>query len=396
MVTISDLRPGDVLFYRTTKDGYPNSGIGNLHPANFNDFHVLAAYAQSYPYSVVRGHYRPWYHVGLVAEAGQPPTTIQFDDGVSSGESQDKLRRTGLTSDVYDPRLLTGTAQSTNLSGRGIDVLRPPSKGFDVDRCLSEAERLLDQPYAVAGLLGYALATQAWMIPDDPTDLVTGRILRESLLDRARGADARAREHGGNTESCVTSVARPLEVGLGNVTLTFSEPPPPPTLPLHGGHPMFELIRNTINRLHRGSLGAQLQGTNAQRMISIGRSLAKEQPLPGDPALVSEINRCLEDNDQWQTIGPENILLHEHQQEHIPDVITTIQYIIGPSVGVGEYIDKLEQAIVLVSDGPSIDELEARGRELAGQPLTSTSYLVSPAMLWESLLDCGFSHINSP
>jgi hypothetical protein len=166
------LEPGDVVFYRP-------AGVDRFVDLDPNDFDtafpVVAAFAQALPYVLLGDgdlwssdpkRFKPWHHVSIFVDDGRDgPQEIGFGpatyDGISDGEV-----------DTANPAALMRRPLGLN-GAFDFDVLRAPTPELGAAIvAASEAQVGTEADdgviYSTNGLLAFAFATKARMLPDSP------------------------------------------------------------------------------------------------------------------------------------------------------------------------------------------------------------------------------------
>ncbi|MEL6894328.1 MAG: hypothetical protein AAFP84_22240, partial [Actinomycetota bacterium] len=294
-------------------------------------------------------------------------------------------------------------------------VRRPPSE--KVDSLVEASQHLVecDTEYSVAGLVSFALATKARMLPDGD--------LREKLLRAAYGANALAYEANPDQHSCVSAIVAAWGPGLG-----FEEPAPP--RPLVGGLTASELppeladvqrmldillkeegeeagsrrarvedglrlalptgFGGVVNGLS-GPLGVDKLGTKVKIIGDVVEfdfpEVLADSSVPGPGASPPSDTSPGTSSGDVAVIPDLPVLPPAEVDPGTPSPLDRFLWMIGPLDDLAGYLGLLGEALDdLIGDGRDLDDLVTKGDEsvLATGP---THYIVSPAMLWDALGD---------
>lgn len=352
---------GDILFHRPK---YFDSD-GEL---DFTQFPVLAAYVQSYPYP----EDRPSHHVSVCVKVDGKDRFVDFGAFDGAGYFGQELT---LSTEPIPERRSDGTQGQLELT---YDVLR-----HDDEIVANQLARVArnqvpgegpasQRPttlYSLPGLLAFAFAMTARLLPEQPDKRFPTsafEMLRTRLLDRAIGADLVAQAMPG--ETCTSAVAKAVDSVIG---LTI---PLPPDSGANGRGELPFSLPDAMAALGRRS-GADVD----ERLIRGPReAVAARAPVGRGPVDI------LDDSD---TPNPDPF---------DPRPPWTVR-----SAGFFELTKSFEaalaQAVDVSFEGVTIDELEALGarrREELGTEVEPSSLIISPAMLWDSLLDRGFNEVR--
>lgn len=406
-ISTSDLQVGDVLFYKTTldvgQDGEPS--FENLEAEHLGEFPALAAFVQSLPYHVRRGHHRPWYHVGVHVGDGQ---VVAFDYRVSQGE-------------LVDARMVLTDLDVAGLADQRVEVevVRAPEQVLDlgVTTAWVIAHAARDQAlqrieYDLIGLLGFAFASLGWITPVS--------VSRAEALARARTFNDQAKQRQGSGESCVTATAKAVAAALGR-ELVFEEPPALPCRSLYEPSLMatevVDMIRAALEQMRSRINGGRLGGGGEEVVLL-------EDRIDRSRLATAEAHSL-----EWIVGAPAAVLLNEQSWYQRgagvidPSVLGLEPTKDGPLVdevhrnwealwgffdkrfrmgGAGDppdlvilqviYEAAAQEAIDNMSSDPDqqarVDDEPEPAAAVCG-PLTSADYILSPAMLWEALqLEC--------
>lgn len=307
-VSPEGVQPGDILFFAPRSDG-----------RDFTKFDELAAYVQGVPY----GGHAPWHHVAVVGprDDRQPwPTVIGFPQ--TGGEGGDGSN--------WDPQVASVGWAATD--GYLVTALRPPHSGEAIAR---QANETVGQPYAINGLLAFAVAMQARMLVAGPA--------RERLFDYAAGAETEARKTS-DGQTCVTAVMTAVE--QAGYELLFSEPQPPAV-------PVDDDTKESIEKLFA--------------RVQTGSGLEELDAVDGDLLL-----------DHEQVAQGWGVFAHAA----FPGLIELTS----------DYVKLLADVLDREFDGISAGQLVALG-QLARQGQTA-GWRTSPAMLHDALLRAGFTPVQ--
>jgi hypothetical protein len=373
---------GDVIFFRPQSA----TSIEDLDPANFDQFPIVAAYAQTFPYGP--DDFRPWHHVAVSVTDDDSQVTGFVPPEYWPGDRQ--------PSDELTPPRIVGDADGPE--PEGFDALRPPPDL--VEALLEAAEAQLGTVYSAAGLIPFAAMTAAWMLPDE----FPGRAMLRRI---AFGASLAAREKEPAAESCTTALAHAVEKSRGEAPLVFREPPSPavgmaPTREFlegaqvqailaliarfdHSLRPHFE--RELVNRPARDvpwlsdrvGLGAEfpefLEGLRDVRVNSFADYLP--DLAPDAIADWDHVDRAL----NLMALGNADLFRHRLPGDN---------YYPGGDVTFGAYMARVRVGAEIFDKDT---DFEDRGLRHSGE-ITSDDFLISPAMLWEALIDAGFTAVE--
>lgn len=373
---------GDVIFYRP-------EGVDakeDLRPEDFDQFAVLAAYAQTYPYPA--DDFRPWHHVAL---------SISDDDETVIGFEQPEYqpgRRPRPKEEPATLEMVPGVVE-----GQARDRLRPPAA--IADALVEAMDAMRGAPYADTGLLPFAAITAAWMLP-------ANCVGRDKLRAIAFGASERARQADATAESCTTAVAKAVKGARGQ-ELRLEEPPLPSEAPnaAVARDPRIQAILELVLRLDRSlkphfeaafvGPGVNDRRANARGVISrpvtdfveavrgaggpeVRRaSLADHLAVldPDTPLRLDDVNNAL------------NLMaLHEAAYFRGPP---DDEFYPGGDLPFGAYLALVSAGLEVLDEDL---DFEAAGYLRGADSIASEDYLISPAMLWGALLDAGFRKVD--
>lgn len=381
MSAISQVQPGDVIFYSP-------KGIAKysaLDPTQFlGTFTLVAAYAQGYPYvysqldavaaaaaaaSEDPEFFKPWFHVAVVTEVkddGSPSKVTGFHEGMA-----EEPFGTRVTEIPFETK-------------RAWMVLR----GSDGESVANAAKDLIDTEYNVAGLLAFALATKARMLPESTA--------RTTLLKAAYGANALAQKN--STDECCVSV---VVAALG-ANLTFVEPPAPQARPGQAeGAGEYELAPELadIDKMLQIILASEESEAEEADLKRRRPRLIEARLALGGHGLTDDFI-----NELGDVIGvphlqtAEEYDVWEAPEEPVPEWFVSRLIGFGDLDSLAAYLELLRKAIDGFAEGGiGFDELILEGEkcwpENGGQP-TPTGLIVSPAMLFDAMKVGGFYDPN--
>lgn len=358
--------PGDVVFYSAT--GVEK--FADLDPQEFDEnFQRVAAFAQALPYVLAReirnggtgesqqdpspDVFKPWFHVALVTERNASNGTALI-----AGFEE-------ATSEEPD---LTGLSESTFETDHHVIALRPPST-VDIARVIHKARQQATTatPYSVVGLLAFAIATQARALPIGD--------LRTALLNTAYGASGLARQLDDGAESCVTAVARAIQAGIDE-HLRFAEPP--------------ALVATTADH----PLG--VQSNFPPELAAIEALLDRVLNRAGAPTDLPRSERVTAAAAHLASRGIDQAMLDGVLEPMGPRIFQPTAA--GPiAESFAAYIDLLDDAIEAFGQaGLSSVQMRAIGseRRRSGNVLDAGELVVSPAMLFDRLIDLGYRRFD--
>lgn len=386
---------GDVIFYRP--EGV--DAKGDLQPEDFEQFAVLAAYAQTVPYPP--DDFRPWHHVAL---------SISDDDDTVLGFAQPDYQPDRQPHDLQEPPKL-GVVDG-QADGQARDALRPPAALTDA--LVDQMEAMLGAPYSAAGLLPFAAITAAWMLPDACVGREKLRAVAFGASDAARdAARAEARNQGPEAESCTTAVARAVRQARGGEELALEEPPPVPgeQLPARrelADDPRIQAILELVVRLD-SSLKPYFDEQFVDKPPGGGRGPGARGVIRGPfSEFVGAVRDVGGPEARGATLADHLALLDPNTRVSAADVTHALNlmalrdaaYFRGPPGGeyypggdlpFGAYLARVSAGLEVFREDL---DFEAAGLLRDDGPITSDDYLISPAMLWGALLDAGFREVD--
>ena len=300
------LERGDIVFLAAP-------GSHQQLPDDLSRFPVLAGYVQTYPYREAR----PWFHVGIALGVNDGVERMvsfpEVDDRRPFAQQLESHPVSDIPSDLQITALRLPDQEKRELIARIAEQ--------QVERCTV---------YSVPGLLGFAIAMVARMMPEAGWEQGGARTRgRTELLEIARGADLLARSLPG--ETCVTAVAKAV---APVARLALPAPPAPCRIPPDDGP-------NTLE--------AQL--VDALRLRAGGQR-------------------------QGQLLGPALVMKTEDYLELIRTALTNF---FRPLLGAPTQL---------------LDSLREIGRSSGRDPDPELGMLASPAMLYDGLLDQGFQIVS--
>ena len=412
------LLPGDILFYKTAAA----QTFFDLSPSAFGDnFPLLAAFAQGLPYVLQPNgniwspdpvHFKPWHHVAICVaaadgdDAARAVGFMQANYDIEGEEDVDEVATSNPGQLVEYP---IGPQPRQRLS-----VLRHDS--LDTTPAITWSTSAAGgTEYSVRGLLAFALATKARMLPVGP--------VRTNTLLMAYGAHRRARDmelaSGGlPAESCVTAVAKALEQTADFVD-SFPLPEPDAPDPAESAKlyayqlsPLTAALDELLARIDHAGGGLAMQSLKKMDVAGLTRtipnfgsllSLLEPHQVPGLEVLdaaVAEHELVLRASTGIGMPTPDGVggglggnpgpnfggVLPEPRPQPVPP--GDEPYSPGPGLSTKQYIPKLEGiAEILTDDANDETSLVDLGKkEILVQPVPSSRHLVaSPAMLWDEL-----------
>lgn len=406
---INELRPGDVLFFRTNRvqpqeglDGLVKAGVAKLDLVDgendTGDFAALAALVQTYPYGVAKVGYRPWYHVAVFVGGANGTDIVGF--------SRRAIDQTEETAVQAEPTIMAEPLDIAELSQAevAIDVVRPPiAVGQPLAAKAVEAASR-NVRYNAPGLVSFGTASIAWLMPDGPA--------REQQLKRARGASGFA--EGDPGETCTTSTAKWIEAA-SNERLEFREPPAIPAdhrADAEAENEVKTVVAMLSSRFVYGRLGESLRQPAGDEGPLITSRLGEPVVYSDDAA--SRFNTTARRLDPKPLFVVENgmarwnaaagIRLLPQQLSDLNEVLAGVLDVDPEDLLLPQEIDLASMPAVRGVDFSEVVEVHRHGsmafsgvtdQDLVdgGEDYTtsSASLFLSPAMLWESLVFTGWA-----
>lgn len=399
---------GDVLFYKTRKDGQQagvaNSGsFSNIDPADFDDLDVLCAYAQSLPYDLVHGTYRPWFHVSICSEGGADPKEIGFQQRlIKEGVFRFEQGRVDLPDLPFGEDSTSGRSPDV-----AIQVLRAPESGWDLDAVIHAGEEMINRnvQYAYSTLLTFALATVARTMPNSSA--------RSNNMATARGSSAIAYRSGEQIEeydidattplsvvNCVTGAALMLNAGLTGEDdlLLLPEPPIPTGKPSRLDSDKYaQAIKDLLSHLLEIDPISMVGPLNEAEILDYHASLGVDDEFAAFDARARV--RVSQARADWVAelvdAGVSPAVINERLR---PDE-SWLKFL-GAPISTPEYTTALGGVIGTFQKTSKQDLRDADhlGKQAAPNRVTELppwNLIIGPAMLWEALTQRGWIEVTS-